>query len=437
MKIALVMCNKQKQGYPPLGVLYLASYVRHYAPECQVDVFDVFPPVDTLLMGAYDVVGFSCMSIQYPDACDYAEELRKGFSKTVVIGGVHTTLTHGLPVWADYGIVGEGERTLLELVQWLSGPRGGTPDLIPGLVMRKGGALFETPPREQIKDLDTIPFPAWDLIDMAPYLRDNNVYGTVVGRGLSLLTTRGCCYRCEFCAAQRMWGNVRFHSARYVADMIQFVVEHYGVEHIWMADDHFALNKRRLAELADLLSQRRISVGLGINCRVESYDAEMRDLLRRLNVRAIALGLETGSDRVLKRIKSGSRLTVAQEQAVVEQMSRDGFQIHGMFMVNIPEETVDDLQMTVDFIHRLPLSKLSVAVATPYYGTKWWEIAREQNIVPEDENACGFLRTYNMKDLSAARPVFVTGIPRDLLERTYSSLAQYARSLFYFDWENR
>lgn len=434
------MCNKKKQGYPPLGILYIAAYIRHYFPSCLVDVFDVFPSKETILNGSYDVVGFSAMSIQFPDACEYAEDLRRDYSDIIVVGGVHTSLTHTIPEWADYGIVGEGELTFFNLIKWLSDDHRGrfsVPEHIEGLIIRNNGMICETRTSMQIKDLDTIPIPAWDLIDMDPYLRDNNVYGTVIGRGLSLLTTRGCCYRCEFCAAQQMWGNVRFHSAEYVADMIQHVIKHYGVKHIWMADDHFALNKERLRRLSYLLRQRNLNIGIGVSCRIESYDEEMCELLHSLNVKALALGLETGSDRMLKHIKNGCKLTVEQERRIVEKMDRDGFQVHGMFMINMPGETIEDLEMTVRFIHSLPLSKLSVAVATPYFGTKWWQIALDQRIVPQEINSYDFLRTYNMKSLSPERPIFKTEIPRDTLSKTYESLMQYSKSLFYFNWEDR
>lgn len=437
VKIALIMGNYIKQGFPPLGILYLAAYVRKYSPDTQVKVYDILPEKEKLLSEQFNLIGFSSLSIQYPDICEYASSLREKYKGILLIGGVHTTLTKDIPIWADVGIIGEGERTLLELVKELS--RTGKRELskIKGLIYREGGKKIVNERRELIDDLDEIPFPAWDLIDMTPYLKDNNTYGTVIGRGISLMSSRGCCYHCEFCAAAEIWGPIRFHSAEYLFEMISHVVEKYRVDYIWMADDHFAINKGRLRHLAGLLEKNNIHVGIGISCRVESYDEEMSILLHQIGVQALALGLETGSDRVLKRIKNGCQLSVYDEAILVQKMREDGFQVHGMFMLNTPDETMEDLQQTVEFIHKLPLNKISVAIALPYYGTNWWDYAYQQGIVNDDPNDFQQLRAYNMKMLSENRPIFRTGVPRKQLNEIYNELIEYGRSLFYFDWERR
>ena len=251
------------------------------------------------------------------------------------------------------------------------------------------------------------------------------------------MTSRGCVYHCEYCAASKMWQKIRFHSAEYVVDMISYVVEKYKVEHIWMADDHFALKKSRLVQIADMMEERQLHPGIGISARVESYDEEMSSLLKRIGVKALALGLETGSDRMLKAIKNNSALTVEQETEVVKKMVADGFEVHGMFMINMPGETVEDMEMTVKYIHELPICKCSVSVAMPYYGTKWWDIAVSQGVVPENVTDTGFWRNTNMKKLEEERPIFKTEIPREMLDKVYDELTEYSKSLFYFDWEHR
>lgn len=435
MKIALIMANKEKQGYPPLGILYIASYLRKYNSKCEIDVYDIFPD-SSFSPSNYDIIGLSCMSIQYPDACDFASSIRNDYNGKIVFGGVHTTLTKQVPNCVDFGIIGEGEKTFLELVNFLE-KSSDIPKNVPGLVINNRGNLILTTKREPIKDLDSIPYPAWDLIDMEYYLKPNNVYGTVVGIGLSLMTSRGCCFNCKFCSSVKMWDNLRFHSAEYVVDMIQHIKDTYDVEHIWYADDHFALNKKRLNRIAELIEEKNIKIGMGISCRVDSYDDEMKNLLKRIGVKALALGLETGSDRILKDIKSGCSLSIKEEAQVVRQMVNDGFQVHGMFIINTPGETIDDLNQTVNFIHSLPLCKVSVAVATPYYGTEWWNIAQKQGIVGNDPNDHDLLRAFNMKTLVDSRVIFNTEIPRDVLVTKYNELAEYSRSLFYFDWKNR
>ena len=437
MKVAFILGNYIRQGYPPIGVLSLAANLRKIIPNCEIKVYDVFPEISQLLTEVYDVIAFSCMSIQYPDVCIYASHLREQYHGILIIGGVHITLTHVLPEWADYSIYGEGELTIAELCQFILGETTKPLRNIHGLVYRENGNVIKTPPRELIRNLDVIPFPAWDLLDMDYYLKPNNVYGTVVDRGLSLITSRGCIYKCVYCAASKIWNTIRFHSADYVARMVEYVVSAFGVHHIWFADDHFALNKSRLRNITSLLLEKQISISAGINCRIESYDDEMAQILKDLGVKAIAVGLETGSDRMLKSIKNGSRLSVAEEKIIVERMVADGFEVHGMFMMNLPGETIDDLKQTRDFIYSLPLSKCSVAIATPYYGTEWWEIALKQGIISDDPNDYQTLRSFNMKTMDSDRPLFKTDIPVVELKQIYDEVSAYCKQLFYFDWKNR
>lgn len=435
MRVVLIMSNHRKQGYPPMGVLYLAAYLRKYQPETDIRIYDVFPPTEELLENPADLIGFSCMSIQFNSAFKYATELRKKYTGKIVVGGVHITLTKELPQWADYGIIGEGEQTLSELVEYLDCSNKDISE-IKGLAYRSGTQIIINNERELIEDLDSIPFPAWDMIDMEPYLRNNNVYGTVIGRGMSLMTSRGCVYHCEFCAASKIWKKIRFHSAKYVVDMMEYVINKYHVEHLWIADDHFALKKERLYEISELMKERNIQIGLGISCRVESYDSEMAAILKSLGVKALGLGLETGSERMLKKIKNGIRVSVEEEKQIINQMVQDGFEVHGMFMINMPGETLEDLEKTIKFIHELPLCKISVSVAMPYYGTGWWEIAVAQGVVPPHPERT-IWDAANMKKFEANRLIFKTGIPLETLKKTYDELTDYGRTLFYFDWENR
>lgn len=434
MKTALIMCNYERQGFPPLGILYLAGYSREYAPDSELLVFDVIPDVDDLLRMSPDVIALSAMTFQYPSASRFAEELRHSFNGIIVIGGVHISLVHNLPSWADIGIIGEGEETFTELIRALS--RGSDISQVKGLIYRNDGELRRTPPRGLIKELDSIPFPARDLISMEPYLKNNNVYGTVVASGLSLMTSRGCVFNCDFCSSSKMWNTIRFHSAEYVFSEIVNIISRWNVNHFWIADDHFALNLQRLKRIADMLEMNGIKVHLGINMRVEAYSAELSQVLHRLGVESISFGLETGSDRMLHQIKKGNPLTVEQETAIVKQAVSDGYEIHGMFMVNIPGETRKDLMDTVKLIHDLPLAKCSVAVATPYAGTRWWEIAVSQGIVPSHPDDA-FWRSYDMKTLDSDRPIFRNEVGREELCRIYSELQNYSRQLFHFDWRHR
>ena len=116
MKIALISCNFERQGFPPMGIMYLSSYIKQHLPDVEIKLYDLFPDVETLVSEGFSLIGFSCFSIQYYQAEQYAKLLRNKFNGLICIGGIHVTLTHKLPFWADIAVIGEGEQTFYELL---------------------------------------------------------------------------------------------------------------------------------------------------------------------------------------------------------------------------------------------------------------------------------------------------------------------------------
>lgn len=440
MKIAIIFSNDKKQGFMPLGILCIAAYVEKYSNDTQIDIYDVFPNQEELISKEYDIIGFSCMSVQYGGVYRYAKGIRQDYKGTIALGGIHVTLSRKLPEWADLGMVGEGEETFLELSRCsVKNHKLYTKELlnIPGLLVRNNdNEVVFTGERPVIADLDAIPIPAREKLDMKHYLMENNVYGTVIARGLNIMSSRGCVYSCEYCASSKMWGNIRFHSAERVVDELQMLMNAYDINHFWASDDHFLLNTNRLSKIADIIEERNMKLGMGVHARIESYNEKMSALLKRIGIEELAIGYETGSDRMLKSIKCNSRLTVKEELAVSEKIIKDGYQIHGLFMLNLPNETRAELQQTINFIHALPFAKVSVSIAVPMYGTRWWDIAVEQGIVPEEPDE-EYWDTYGMTTLEDNRPIFKTEVSRAELVELYKEVEKYQRSLFYFDWRNR
>ena len=250
------------------------------------------------------------------------------------------------------------------------------------------------------------------------------------------MTSRGCPYNCEYCSSSTMWGNIRFNSAEYVVNELEHIVNTYDTTKLWVIDDNFGVNAARLKKMADDMERRNLQVELGISGRIESYNDSMAELYKRVGVKAIAFGLETGSDRILKKIKNRSTKTVAKIADTVRKAAADGFEIHGMFMMNMPGETLEDIEATIKLIHELPLAKCTMTIATPYIGTKWWDIALEQGIVPKEPDS-RFWDTYNIKEYIKGRPLFLNGINQEKLIDIYKEVHEYQRSLFYFDWHKQ
>lgn len=441
MKIALIFGNYERQGFYPLGIMYLASYLREYS-EIDVDIklYDVFPALDELINGEYDIIGFSCLTIQFPRVNRYASDLKEKYNGIIIAGGIHFSLLRQLPDWADSVILGEGEVTFKEFVESIYYNRGMDYESlkkIDGLIFRKGENIVKTNPRGFIKNLDEIPNPARDLVDMNEYLKPNNVFGTRIGRGLGMMTSRGCVFNCEFCSTAETWGTPRFHSAQYVANEIKKVYDMYKVEYIYFEDDNFCGNYSRLVELADIMERMNLPIEFGASGRIEFINEKTIELYKRIGIKAISFGLETGSDRMLKKIKDLQNLTVEQELEKVKMVVEAGIEVHGMFMINMPGETKEDMLMTKKVIQDTPFAKIAISLASPYFGTKWWNIAVEQGIVPQNPND-NFWDLYDMHSLAGdERPLFVNEVPRDEAIRIYEEICEIARARWNYDWRRR
>lgn len=442
MRVALVVGNYERQGFYPLGIMYLAGYARKY---CEADVefklYDTIPEKNELLNGCFDLIGFSCLTIQFPRINRYAQKIRNEYDGIIVAGGIHFSLLKQLPEWADIVILGEGEKTFCELLEHIDLYGGLCQEYlgnIKGIIYRtKSGQVQVTEDRGYIQDLDSIPFPARDLINMDEYLRSNNVFGTKVGRGLGMMTSRGCAFNCEFCSTAGVWGRPRYHSAQYVVSEIKELYEKFKVEYIYFEDDNFCGSKKRLEELGNLLEKENLPIEFGASGRVEFVTQDSLEIYQKIGLKALSFGLETGSDRMLKKIKDLQNLSVDEEIERVKMVLDAGIEVHGMFMINMPGETYEDMMMTKKIIEEVPFSKIAISLASPYYGTAWWDEAVKQKIVPENPNE-NFWELYDMHSYAGDdRPLFINDIPREKVLEIYESINEIARSRWHYDWRRR
>ncbi len=438
LKVALIFTSPYRQGFPPRGMLYIASYVKQKTDDIDFVCYDYLPSNEQE-WNQFDVIGFSTMTAHYIFCDHFARQIRKNYKGYIVLGGIHFSLVKKLPDWADFGMIGEGEQTSLELYQLLSADKNPKPEKLKeicGLVFRDNENIIYNQPRKLIENLDEIPFADLDSIDIESYLKPNNTFGTKVGRGLSMMTSRGCAFNCDFCTATAMWHYPRFHSAEYVVDEIQHLITKYQVEMIYITDDNFCTNKKRLKKIAELIEERNIRIEIGASGRIEYYDDEICDYYRRIGIKALSFGFETGSQRMLMQIKQGQKLSVEESIKMANRIASDGIEVQGLFMLNMPGETLDDLEKTLEMVKQINMSKIGITIATPFYGTKWWDVALEQGIVPEKPED-SFWKTYDMQDWQEGRPLFKTEIPLERLKQVYDQLMDLKKQLFYFDWKNR
>lgn len=360
--------------FPPLGLAYIGSQLRKSFPEIKIKV--VYCDVDREIEKFRpDIIGISSVTQNYNYAKEYARAAKK-HGLPVIIGGTHIT---SLPVTMsedmDVAVMGEGEETIVEIIEkfYSSNRNIDACKDIPGIAYKENGRVSVTPMRCEITPLDKVPFPARDLMNIPK-------------RGIvHLFSSRGCPYRCLFCASTYFWDKVRFFSADYLIEEIERVVADYNPVTVGFYDDLFIASRKRLFEVAERIIKKGYhrKIEFILNGRANLITDEMAELFKRMNVVTVNMGLESGSPRTLEFLKCGS-VTVEANQRAVDILHRHGINTHGTFIIGAPGETEENIRETVSFIRRSKLSSFSVYLLTPYPGTPIWKQADEMGIVAND-----------------------------------------------------
>lgn len=315
------------------------------------------------------MLGLSCLTPNYPVAVRIAQRIREVTSAPIVMGGAHPTAVPATVLEesaaTDVVVVGEGEDTVLELVEAFEG--NAPLDPIPGIAYREDGAIRTTPPRPLIRDLDRLPHPARDLVDLSAYFKPH-MYWDIGVRSASMMASRGCPYRCIYCASKGTMGDrLRLHSPGYVVAEMESLVRDYGVGYIGFMDDTMITNHRWVREVCALIGERKLDVSWSCVLRVDAANRDILGIMKQAGCRRISFGIETGDPELLKTSLKGTTMAQARESV---KIARDlGFTVINTYMFGFPGETPESVENTIRFALELNPHIAMFSILVPYPGT--------------------------------------------------------------------
>ncbi len=354
-------------AYPHLGLAYLAAFLKKNGVGVSIidgkfEKLNIDQIAEKTKRISPDIIGITAMTNYIKASACMAKRLKEIFPDAAfLVGGAHPTALptetlREFPVF-DLAIMGEGEKTLFEIAesksnQWHS---------IQGIAYKKSGTITQNSAREKIEDLDSLPFPAWDILPRA--------------KTYPLITSRGCPFRCIFC--MRLHGNkIRLRTTSNVLQEMEILAEEYGVRHIPIMDEIFTINKDRVSAICNSMITEGLNKKLtwGVNSRVTGISLEMFKKMHEAGCRKIDFGVESGNNEILKMIDKG--ITTKDAISAVKLAKKARIKTHSLFILGHPHETQKTIQDTTKLIVKLNTTYLSVGIMVPYPGTKVYEMAR-------------------------------------------------------------
>ena len=392
----------------PLGICYLSAYLKrkgHISKVIhQLDLSD-----DDLLKKVKEfhpeIVGFSTFTYNFKKGKDLALRIKSEYKDVpIVFGGYHVSALPSESVREsaiDFVVVGEGEKTIEDLIRTIK--NGGNLEDVRGIAYKKNGEVKMTPPAIPIDNLDSLPFPDRDDLPMEKYKATslqhppNAILGT-------MHTSRGCRYRCKFCATPTVWpGKWRARSPENVVNEIEELIDNYHVQLIFFADEDFLADKKRVYEICAEIKKRNVKIQW--RCFAKVTDVDRGILLSMKNAGCIGpfFGIESLNTRILGEMGKG--ITIENIKKAIGISNEIGMITYGSYMVGYPWETVEELKSAFDKLSELPLDYFYLPFLTAFPGTKFYEYCENNDL----------LRTRDFEHFDCNGPTIKCPIPDEKL----------------------
>jgi anaerobic magnesium-protoporphyrin IX monomethyl ester cyclase len=423
----------------PLGLMSIAGAVRRRFPEVEIRIRDLRLPgvtVRSVVSEAVDfhpdVVGLSAIATEAGSIRALSRALRDGGIRApIVVGGPHATASFAEVLedqCVDVVVIGEGETTFNQLLETFVDQ--GSLARVPGISYRADGTIVRGPARELIAELDELPSPAWDLVDIDLYSSFLSMTPIRTHRYMNLYTSRGCPYQCIFC--HDVFGKkFRARSAETVVEEIETLKREYGIDDFEVVDDIFNCDLDRAKRILRLLRGRGVKANLSFpnGLRCDRLDREFLEELARLGTSHISVPVESASPRIQKLMRKNLDLDRVSE--TIDTCDELGIFTRGFFMLGFPSETLEELELTVDYACRSRLHHVLFFTAVPYPGTRLQEMCEDgiEKGSRDLERVDYFTSTINV---SAVPDEVLLGMHRKAILRFYASPRRLLRLMHFF-----
>ncbi|OGR71082.1 MAG: hypothetical protein A2179_06145 [Elusimicrobia bacterium GWC2_63_65] len=366
---------------PPLGLLSIAAFVRREMPGAGLRVLDL--PGAGLTPEAFerevrafapDLAGISVYTGTFSASAAAAAAVKKACPGCfVAAGGHHATARPDqcLAAGFDAAVIGEGEITFCELAKRLAA--GAAPDGLPGLALKSGVPVSRPEPL----DMDALPMPARDLLDMKAYRPA--LFGYTRLPVMSMVTSRGCPFSCGFCSKEVFGSQYRAQSPERVLEEMRFLAERYGAREISFQDDTFTANLGRVEKLCRLLERNRLDLTWSCMTRVDLVDPELLALMRRAGCVSIAFGIDGPSAEACGAMNKG--FDPARARAAVAAARAAGIETRGYYILGYPGETRASLEAALKSMAEIDTDYVFFAFAHPFFGTRLYAEARAKGLL--------------------------------------------------------
>jgi radical SAM superfamily enzyme YgiQ (UPF0313 family) len=363
---------------PPLGIAYIAAMLERSgvnvkildAPALELGHDAVKKEIQSYCP---DVVAVTSVTPTIGSALKTAQISKEACPEAItVLGGYHPTFTYPEVLkndFVDIVVCGEGEQTMVELIDAIDNGRNLRE--VDGIAVKD----FKTSPRSIIEDLDSIPFPARHLLPMDEYkiLNMKLTTGTIV-------SGRGCPYKCSFCASSAMHGHkLRLRSAENVVDEMEHLVTDHDIEMVAFMDDTFTINKKRVYEICETMKDRGLDNYWGCTARVDTISEELLKTMKDAGCITMFLGVESADQQFLNQVNK--KTNINRIKKTFELTKKYGMRTIASVVLGMPGDTKRSVKSTIKFVKTLEPSYAVFSLATPYPGTDFYLKAANENLI--------------------------------------------------------